>query len=192
MNAGKSVSMALGWIQSGIGAFDLTGLYVGPTHQPHVIVKEEIPFSLSIAHQDSRDGTRPSLGNEPRDVQVREDIHIVDQERTALQKASGMTYPTSSLTEQVPLIGDGNLDSKVVLLLQVIDYLVREMMDIHNHIIYSRILQAGDNMTQQRLSSHWDESLRHGVSQWFEPGPKTCGENKGFHLDDPLNVQLPM
>ena len=103
-----------------------------------------------------------------------------------------MADPAAGLPKEVPLIGERDLYSEILLSVYIFNYRIGEMVDIDDHFVESGRLQFGDYVIEKRFPSHRNECLRHRVRERLQPGSQACREDQGFHLKDPLNVQFAM
>ena len=147
MHSRKSVFTETGRIQPGIGASDFSCLDISPPYHTHVIIEKKIPLGYPFTHKNVGKRSRTGLRNEPTDIQIGKDIHIMDKERAiTLKKLPGMTDSAPSFPQQVPLIRDKNLCPETILFPQIIDYQVGKMMDIYHNILNSSCFQLSHDM----------------------------------------------
>ena len=87
-------------------ALCLTRLQILPSHQPHILVEQQLARRITVAHQKLGHGivTRPGIIESP-DVQIGQDIHVVRNERlgTSLEKCSGMKQSPSGIQQGIRL-----------------------------------------------------------------------------------------
>ena len=85
MHSGKSQPPAFVWIKPSERGPDLSCSDICPTDHPHILIKKKVALSLPVADEDVGYGIMISLGKEPSDVQIRQDVHIMDKEWGSLQ-----------------------------------------------------------------------------------------------------------
>ena len=81
MDAGECVAAASGRIQTGVGAAYFACGDIGPAHKPQAVVEQQVALRLPFAHKKRGQRPRAPLLPEPPEIQVREYINIVHQER---------------------------------------------------------------------------------------------------------------
>ena len=111
----------------------LASLYVCPSTQLHVgFLKHKIAFSLALADKQHGIGVL-RLIVEGGQVNIAEDVDIMNEDRCLrMEKWYCLLYASTCFEEHRAFIGDQNVDTEIVMFLQIIDNLFGEMMDIDN------------------------------------------------------------
>ena len=103
-----------------------------------------------------------------------------ERSREICQQALRIADPPARLPQEVPLVGNGDAGTEVVGM-EVVDNLIREVMDIHDEVVIPRRHELGNDMVQQRLAAHGHERLRHRVRNGFQAGSQPRGKDHRFH-----------
>ena len=91
-----------------------------------------------------------------------------------------MLDSTPRFPEEVPFIRHRNIRTEVIDA-EIVDDLVREVMDIDDDIIIPRRDEFGEYVVQQRLAADGHERLRHRIRDGFQAGPEPRGKDHRFH-----------
>ena len=78
------------------------------------------------------------------------------------------------------LVGDGDAGAKVMGV-EIVNDLVREVMDIDDEVVIATRHELGDDVVQQRLAAHGHERLGHRVRDGFQAGAEPRGKDHRFH-----------
>ena len=97
-----------------------------------------------------------------------------------IQQRRSLFQSTAGLQQLLSLIGDEKLHPFHGMALQILDYLVGEMVHIHHHTLETGLSEPFHHMTYQRLSPHRHQGLGHSVSKRAQARAKSGGETHGL------------
>ena len=167
VDAGEGELAAAVRVNVGERAAHLPRRDVGPSLQPVVFVKKEIPLRFPLAHHQRGQCPGPMLLPKPPQVQIADNVHVMDEERFVIPGSPvipgasvipGLTGNLSlqeqrrrvldspaCLAEEIPLVGNGDAGTKVVGM-KIMDDLVGEVVDVHHDVIIPRRHEFGDDV----------------------------------------------
>ena len=82
--------------------------------------------------------------------------------------------------KEITFVGDGNLGAEIMDT-EIVDDLVREMMDSDDDVVITGGDQFREYVVQQRLAADGHERLGHRVCQGFQAGSQPRGKDHRFH-----------
>ena len=88
--------------------------------------------------------------------------------KTLIKQCVSFFYSSTRIKQAIAFVANTNIQTKVMVLIQIHFYLFSKVEHINHNTLKPRISQAKDNMFQQRFAPHSNQSLRHGVSKWFK------------------------
>ena len=162
-----------------ITTLDLTHLDVDPSHETLLTVEDEITLGLAPGYEKCgashlvRHATRGaddlSVGTiEFVEIEIAQNVYVVNEDRRrGIEKRSSLLQPPARLQQHVALIGDADVNTEIVVGVEIIYNLVGKMMHVDNNAVETCITEFLYDMFQQRLSPYSDQSLRHTVGQRF-------------------------
>lgn len=162
----------------------LTGLDVGPSHQSHGVVKDEITLRVTLT--DEQRGV-PTLARLPEGLQVdiAEDVDVVNEETSVVaihEQRRSMTNATTRFEKQLAFVGKMDVEPlKFCCLAPLLDH-VGKMMHIDDDVTEASAGQLVENMLQQRFASNGHQGLGHGVGEGLESRAETGSKDHGFHF----------
>ena len=102
-------------------------------------------------------------------IQIGKHVGIVNNEwLIAIQKFPCFEHATTGIEQQIALIADVDIQSKIVMAFQIFNNFVAKMMDIHCDIIYSGSRQMGDYALEHRATTNFHQRLRAVVGERTE------------------------
>ena len=135
MYACESILVIKLGIEIRIRTADLTSTDIGPTHEPHIIIKQKIALSLAFAHQKCRGSTLSSLSKSLQ-IDIAQDIDIMDEEPflSISKKRSSMLDSATSLQEFCPFIREIDVHTLRMSLTPIFNH-IGKMVDVDDHIV---------------------------------------------------------
>ena len=91
-----------------------------------------------------------------------------------IEEAGGLAQATTRVEQCIALVAHANVKAKVVVTLQIVGYLVGEMVNVHHHAVGSRLVQGEDDAPQERFTSHLHKGLGNTVGQRLEARAQSC------------------
>ena len=102
----------------------------------------------------------------------------MDQDgRLGIEQRPRFLDATARLEQSAGFVGDTDVETEVIVGLEIIDDLFSEMMHIDDNPLISRCLKLLDDMPQQRLSPYPHECLGHRVGERLQSGSQTCSKD---------------
>jgi hypothetical protein len=140
--------------------------------------------------------------DEARQVDVRDHVHVVDQNRLAgSEESRGMQNSASGLERSVYFprhddlravpseVPGGGVRIRLCVLLQVAYDPVGVMVQVQHDPITARLREAPDCALQQSEATNLHERLGSHVRERPKPCSETCGQNHSVH--ESLRTPLP-
>ena len=157
-------------------AFHLARLNVLPAYQPAVVIKLQVTLRLALTHYQEW-----GISGQSIQIEVAQDIHIMYQDRRGrVEERQCLLDTATGLQQSAGLIADAYVESEVGVSLQIVHYLLGEMVHVDNDTLIARRTQLHHDMPQQRLPPYPDKCLGHRVCQGFQAGTKARSENHGL------------
>ena len=101
------------------------------------------------------------------------------------EQMRGLSQASARIKQLVSLVTDLNVESKVVILLQIVDNLIGEVMDIDNEMVEAGIPQLIDHALNKRHAAYRHHSFRHRVGKRLQAGSHARGKYHGLHHKAP-------
>ena len=159
MNTCEGVLVIELGIEVGIRAPHFASRDVRPTHQTHVIIKEEITLRLPFAYQQ---GCRlaPSSFLEGRQVNIAQNVNIMDEKSVLCiaQKRCRMFDAATSLEQLLAFVAEKDSHTHWMLLAPLL-YHVGKMVDVDNNICEACLPELLELVFEQRLAINGNQSL---------------------------------
>ena len=87
----------------------------------------------------------------------------------------------TGIEQIIPLVGDMNLDTEIIVGSQEVDDLVSQMMNVDDYLMKAGIFQFKDYMFEHRFSIDRKQCFWGVVGQRFEACSQAGCENHSFH-----------
>ena len=84
-----------------------------------------------------------------------------------------LTYASASVEQCVALVTDMYVKTEVVVGLEIVNYLLGKMVDIHHYTLKSRRLKIHNDPMEKRFSPHSHQCLGHRIGQRTQTGAKS-------------------
>ena len=101
-----------------------------------------------------------------------------------------MLDATAGFEQLAALVADAHIDTEALLGGEIVYNLVGEMVHIDDHAGEPGLLEPQDDTLDERLASHLDQRLGHGIGQWFEARTQSGGKNHCLHHSAKLRQNL--
>lgn len=126
MNAREGIHPAFLRIEMAVGTLYFARLYIGPSHQAHSVIEEEITFGLSLAHyQTRRKGSSFSLLIELLQVYVTQYVDIMYKDWLGrIEEHPSLFDATSRFQQFASLVTDADVHPEIVAGVEIINNLV--------------------------------------------------------------------
>ena len=156
--------------------------HVGPAHQAHLPVEEQIAAGFPFAHQKCRDRLRTCLGLEPGNIQIGQDIYIVDQDGlfAGKQKRGSMRNASAGFQKLLALVGNGYGKAEVMGG-QIFTDLPCKVMHVNNQFGVTGGFELANDVIQKRLPAHRHQGLGQGVGDGLQAGSQTRRKDHRLH-----------
>ncbi len=146
-----------------------------------LLVKAEVTLRLALTHYEQVLAHALIRIHQRTYIYITEYIHI--ERQNWLVRRPCLTQSATGVQQRVSLIADSDLTTKIVMLTQVLDDLIREMVHIDHYIRNTGLAQPHYLTLQQRMSTYGHQRLRHRVRQWFEASSQTRSEDHCSHIN---------
>jgi hypothetical protein len=113
-------------------------------------------------------------------------IDVMDKERffsltgVPAKELSNFFQATTGIEQRV-FAGNFDVQSKVVVFLQVVQHHVRKVVNVDDDIGYPKTSQAGNNDFEQRAAPNFHQGFGPAVGQRPEASPKARCQDHGLH-----------
>ena len=104
-----------------------------------------------------------------------------EDRRGGAEQGCGRLDATARIEQPGTLVGDADVESEVVVGIQVVDDLGCEMVYVHNDSCEAGRLQFHDYMPQKGVPVNLNECFGTGVGHRFEAGSQPCRKNHCLH-----------
>ena len=86
-----------------------------------------------------------------------------------IEELAGMLDAATCIEQLATLVTDADIETKIVIVLKILDYLSGEMMHVHHNACEPGIMQTRNDTPQEGLTPHFDERLWLRVCDGLQP-----------------------
>ena len=99
-----------------------------------------------------------------------------------IEERQGFLDAATRFQQSICLVGNTDIETKIMVGLKIIDNLLGEMMNVDHQALIAGCSQFHDDMPKQRLPTYLYKCFRHRVCQGFKPRSEPCSKyHRLFH-----------
>ena len=164
-------------------AFGVACGLVCPACEPHFFVPTQHAAAGAVHDSQGGEGFSAEMGlKEVVGVEVAEDVDVAEKDGGgALEKGLGFEEATPCIEEQIPLVGDVDVEvSGGVAAEEVLDH-VCIVVDIYDDVCEAEVLETAELDGKEWGAINLGEGFGAVVGVGAQAGAEACREDHGFH-----------
>ena len=116
------------------------------------------------------------------EVDIAQNVHIMNKDRVVrVEERGSVAYAATGVKELLALIADADVESKVVVGIEIVNDLSGKMVDVDHKARDTGIAQFEDYALEQGLTANLHHSFWHVVGEGLEACAQACCENHCLH-----------